>query len=203
MKIGLRLCTIAFSDKLDSGACSPRGMFAQSSPPARLNSKPRQRSQHSSIENEEGKALNQRRSCPPDGRHAHDRQTVIAYWALSPRKSSASASCARDSALAPAKNSTMDIAALRPSPIHNARHQRGSLSDLLAAACLQPTTMPQPNGNAQAAAAMTAVAAHPTTRSRTDAVNLPMAWCRDTTTIIAAMIGTATTPLMTALQNNA
>ena len=62
----------------------------------------------------------------------------------------------------------------------------------------------QPNTNiASAAVAITAVAVHPTKRSRVDALNLPIVDFRETTIIIAAMIGTATKPLMTALQNSA
>ena len=53
---------------------------------------------------------------------------------------------------------------------------------------------------ATAAAPMAAVANQPTTRSRIDMTNLPMIFGFTAMNIISPMIGTETTPLMTALQ---
>src|SRR5690348_3471548 len=54
-----------------------------------------------------------------------------------------------------------------------------------------------------AAIAMTAVAAHPTAFNPLDRVNRPMTLGRTVSNIIITMTGTATSPLITALQNNA
>src|SRR5579862_6475450 len=59
------------------------------------------------------------------------------------------------------------------------------------------------NTIAAAAAAMTAVAAQPKNCRRGAAMNLPITALLPATIIIAAMIGTAATPLITALQNSA
>ena len=54
-----------------------------------------------------------------------------------------------------------------------------------------------------AAAAITAVAAQPTTLRPSESVNRPMTFGRTVSNIIMTITGTATTPLITALQNNA
>ncbi len=50
---------------------------------------------------------------------------------------------------------------------------------------------------------MTAVASQPISLSRVDITKSPMTSCRLASSIIVTMTGTATTPLMTALQNSA
>jgi Domain of unknown function (DUF4112) len=54
-----------------------------------------------------------------------------------------------------------------------------------------------------AAAVMTAVATHPTTRRTPVTINCPMIFLLEVMSIIMAMIGTATTPFITALQKSA
>ena len=51
--------------------------------------------------------------------------------------------------------------------------------------------------------AITAVVSQPIARSRPEIANRPMAFCRAATSITAASIGTAITPLSTAVQNSA
>ena len=54
-----------------------------------------------------------------------------------------------------------------------------------------------------AAAVITAVASQPSPFSHGPSVNWPMTFEREPSSMIITMIGTAVTPLMTALQNNA